>query len=409
MMTSIFFASCLFLQSLTPEVIEHAQAGAAAREQGKIDVAIREFRKVTELQPDSAVGHADLGGAYFQNGEYGPATTELELALRLNSDLVAAHQTLGILLLMQGDSEGALPHLEKEHNPELLGLAYLNTGRLGGAIAALQAASELRPGDPNISYYLGRAAALAAKQSLDRAKKLGHDSTQSGGASEGKQRPQDIAGLQDALTKQPDDPDLLLAFSRAAALVSKKAFDQILQSDPASARAHQVLAEKFVEGGNLLQAEREYAESLRLNSNTSNVHLALGDLLAKEGKRSAAVMQYRMETQLQPLNADAFYRLGSTLLLQGQARGAMEELAKADHLRPNTPHILLALGGAALDANDGARAEASWNRLLSVEKDGSLAAKAHFGLYTLYQRAGRSQDAARERAAYEELKKQGGQ
>ncbi len=171
-MTPTLVACCLFLQSLTPEVIEHAKAGAAARQAGRTcRVAIQEFRKVTELQPNFAVGHADLGDAYFQNGEYGAAIPELELALRLNPDLMLTHRTLGVVLLMQGNAEGALPHLEKMHVPELLGLAYLETGRLDGAITALHAALNQQPDDPNLLYYLGRALDLAAKRTLDQLRK----------------------------------------------------------------------------------------------------------------------------------------------------------------------------------------------------------------------------------------------
>ncbi len=407
-MTFTFFAYCLFLQSLTPEVIEHAQAGAAARQEGHLDVAIQEFSKVTELQPNSAVGHADLGDAYFQKGEYGAAISELEHALRLNSDLMLTHQTLGIVLLMQGDPEGALPHLEKVRTPDLLGLAYLETGRIDGAITALRAALETQPDDPNLLYYFGRAMALASKRSFDQLAKVNPDLARKSSAPAGNgSTPPDVVSLQNALAEQPNDADLLLAFSRAAALASKKAFDQILQSNANSARGHQVLAERYAEGGRRPEAEREYAESLRLKPYTSNVHRAFGDVLAADGKRSAALVQYRLETQLQPLNAEAFYSLGSALLLQGQAMGAIKELSEADRLRPNTPHILLALGGAALDVHDAARAEASWTKLLSVDKESSLAAKAHLGLSTLYQRAGRSQDADREKAAYEQLRIQG--
>src|ERR1035437_11122456 len=89
--------------------------------------------------------HANLGDAYFQHAEYGAAISELELALRLNPNLMGAHQTLGVALLVQGNPEGALPHLEKAHTPELLGLAYLETGRLGSAITALQAALDRQP------------------------------------------------------------------------------------------------------------------------------------------------------------------------------------------------------------------------------------------------------------------------
>src|SRR5581483_3156750 len=69
-MTLAVLACCVFfLQSVTPEIIEHARAGAAA--------------------------HANLGDAYFQNGDYDQAIAELETALRINPKLMGSHQTLG--------------------------------------------------------------------------------------------------------------------------------------------------------------------------------------------------------------------------------------------------------------------------------------------------------------------------
>ncbi len=403
------FAWCLFLQSLTPEVIEHAQAGAAAAQKGRLDVAIQEFRRVTELQPNSAVGHAHLGDAYFQNGEYDAAIPELELALRLNPDLMDTHQTLGVLLLIQGNPEEALPHLEKIRTPELVGLAYLETGRLSGAITALQAALDKQPNDHDLLYYFGRATALASKRSFDQLVKVNPDlARKSSAAVDNESRPHgDVVTLQNALAKQPNDAELLFAFSRAAAQASRKAFDQILQSNSNSARAHQVLAERYFESGRLPEAQREYAESLRLKPYTANVHLALGDVFAAEGKWSAAVAQFRVETQLRPASAEASYSLGSGLLQQGQTSGAVEQLTQADRLRPNTPKILLALGRAAFAAHDATRAEAAWTKLLGIDDKSGLAASAHLGLSALYRHAGKSEEADHEMAAYEQLKNLG--
>lgn len=409
-MTPAILAYCLLLQSPTPEAIEHAQAGMAAAQQGRLNVAIQEFRKVIELQPNSAVGHAHLGDAYFRNGEYGAAIPELELALKLNPNMMDTHQTLGVLLLMQGDPEAALPHLEKMRTPELLGLAYLETGRLGGAIAALHAALERQPNDPNLLYFFGRATASASKRSHDELAEVNPDlARKTGVASEsGSQPPRDLVDLQSELAKEPKNQDLLFAFSRATAQASKDSFERILKSDANSARAHQILAERYVESGRLSDAEREYAETLRLRPYTSGVHLALGNVYASESKWSAAISQFRMETQLRPFSADAFYGLGSVLLQEGQATGAVEELAQADHLRPDMPEILLALGRAEFAAHDPARAEASWTKLLGIDKKSDLAATAHLELSKLYRQNGRTPDADREMAAYEQLKKQGG-
>jgi tetratricopeptide (TPR) repeat protein len=408
-MTPTFFACCLLVQSLTPEVIEHAQAGAAAAQQGRFDVAIQEYRKVTELQPDSPVGHARLGDAYFQKGEYGAAIPELELALRFSPELKDTHQTLGVILLIQGNPEEALPHLEKMRTPELLGLAYLETGRFGSAITALRVALARQPNDPDLRYYFGRATAFASKRSFEQLEKVNPELARKSGATADQESrtPPDLVSVQNALAKNPNDADLLLAFSRAAAQASKQTFDQLLQSDANSARAHQVLAERYVASGRLPEAEREYGEALRLKPYTSSVHLALGDVFASEGKAPSAAAQYRMETELRPASADAFYSLGSVLLQQGQVSGAVEELAQADRLKPDTPQILLALGKAAFAAHDAASAEASWIKLLGIDKKSGLAASAHLGLSELYRHSGKSQEADREMAAYEQLKKQG--
>jgi hypothetical protein len=66
------------------------------------------------------------------------------------------------------------------------------------------------------------------------------------------------------------------------------------------------------------------------------------------------------------------------------------------------------LGGAGFEARNDSLAEASWTKLLTIDKESNLAAKAHSGLSMLYRRAGRLQDADREKAAYEQLKSQGG-
>jgi tetratricopeptide (TPR) repeat protein len=407
-MVLAFLSCCLFLQALTPEIIEHAQAGAAAQKESKWDVAIREFRKVIELQPDSVSGHANLGESYFQSGDYLAAIPELQRALQLSPNLMGTHQTLGVALLVQGNPEAALPHLEKTRTPELLGVAYLQTGRFGSAIMALQAALERQPGDPDMMYYYGRANALASKRSFDQLRKINPELASAGISAEAASRlPQDVVELQKALAKKPEDPELLDVFSRAAARASKQAFDQLLQSKPNSARAHQVLAERAVEAGRLPDAEREYAESLRIAPYTANVHLALGDLLVAERDWRAAVVEYRMESKLQPLNSDVAYRLGALLMQEGQA-SALDELARADRLKPNSPQILQELGRAAYMTNDIARAEASWVKLLDIEKTGGLAATAHLELAELYRRAGRQKESEREAAAYELLKKQGG-
>jgi Tfp pilus assembly protein PilF len=69
---------------------------------------------------------------------------------------------------------------------------------------------------------------------------------------------------------------------------------------------------------------------------------------------------------------------------------------------------LLALGQAALAANDPTRAEAALTMLIRIDKDGEEAATAHARLAALYRRQGRMKEAERESAAYEQMKNRGG-
>jgi tetratricopeptide (TPR) repeat protein len=395
--------TCFFLaQGFTPEVIEHAQAGAEAQKQGHFDVAIQEFRKVTALQPDSASGYANLGDAYFQNRDYEAAIPALEQALRLNPNLMGTHQTLGVVLLIRGNAEEALPHLEKTRTPELLGLAYLETGRLGSAIMALQSALERQPGDPDLLYYFGRATGLAAKRTFDQLARMrpAAESRDPAHANAGHDPVRDVIRLQVALAQRPNDPDLLFDFHQAAELASRQSFDKVAAG---SARAHQVAADRLVEGGRLPEAETEYGESLRLQPYASGVYLALGNVLAAEGKWSDAIAQFLAEANLRPSSAEASYGLGYALLMLGRANDAQVALSRADVLRPDTPETLLALGQALFAANDAARAEESWKKLLAVDRSSGLAAQAHSMLAALYRKAGKAAEAEREREAYQQL------
>ena len=155
---------------------------------------------------------------------------------------MVTHQTLGVMLLMQGNAEGALPHLEKTRTPELLGLAYLETGRLAARSWRCRRALEKQPDDPDLLYYFGRAYGVGfetdSRSGLRNQPRIGAQ-----GAA-----PRVMRRVTRRITRSrtrlktwwnskrrsqssPNDADLLLAFSRAAASGFKQAFDQIL-ADP---------------------------------------------------------------------------------------------------------------------------------------------------------------------------------
>jgi len=333
------------LQTLSPEAVQHMQAGIAADKQHQFDIAIAEFQKVTDLEPTFADGFISLGQAYMEKHDFGSATVSLKQALQLNPESMPAHQLLGYALLVQGYAAQAIPHLERAKDNSAVGIAQIQTGQLAEAVTNLQAASAEHPNDPDILYYLGRASGLLSKQSIDT---------------------------------------LVAAY-------------------PDSARAHQAMGENYFVLRNMPDAEREYREALRLRPDVPEVHLELGEVYAGAFQWPKAEEEFRAQAKLQPGNAEAAYRLGAALLAQGKVHEARTELVRADKLMPDMPETLYSLGKASSLEGDTAAAEKNWIKLLTIEKESPLAAQAHFGLATLYRKLGKTEAAKHEMQEFQRL------
>jgi tetratricopeptide (TPR) repeat protein len=336
-------------QNISPEALQHLQAGMEARKQKRFDVAIAEFRRATEIEPKLAPAFVNLGQAYMENRDYGGAIAPLKRALELNPDMAGAHQLLGYALLAGGYAAEAIQHLEKVQDQGALGIAQLEAGRL----------------------------------------------------------PEAVANLQSALAKRPNDPDLLYYLGRASGLLSKQVTDALVSTYPDSSRAHQALGENYFALRRLPEAEKEYREALRLRPDVPGVHLALGQVYAMGSQWVKAEEEFRAEARLQPGNAEAAYRLGSALLQQGKAQAARVELERSDRLKPEMPETLYSLGKAASLEGDVAAAEKAWTRVIELEKRSPLTAQAHFGLANIYRKQGKLQEASREMEEFKKLQAQG--
>jgi tetratricopeptide (TPR) repeat protein len=310
-----------------------------------LDVAIAEFKKVTELNPKATSGFVSLGQTYMESHDYGSAVSPLEHALELSPDSVPAHRLLGYALLAQGYAAEAIPHLKQAKEQAALGIAQLQTGELRDAVANLHAVLKEHPNDPDLLYYLGRASGLLSKQSIDT---------------------------------------LMTAF-------------------PDSARAHQAMGENYFVLRRMPDAEKEYLEALKQRPDIPGLHLDLGLVYGGASQWAKAEREFRAEAKLQPGNAEAAFRLGDTLLREGQAHSARTELERSNHLEPGMPETLYSLGKAASLGGDPDSAEKVWSELLNIEKDGPLAAQAHFGLAAIYRKRGNTEQAEKEMQEFQRL------
>lgn len=346
-MHGLIFIFLLAFQTLTPEAQKHAEAALELQKQGKQAEVITEYRKVAELMPELAAAHVTLGQALMQGGDFAGAIPPLRRALELNAELMGAHQMLGYSLLAAGYALEAIPHLEKIEAADALGIAQLKAGHYADAIGNLQKALLQRPTDPDLLYYLGR----------------------------------------------------------AAGLLSRDTFEALKEFQPGSARAHQFLGETYAVLHNAPGAEKEFIEAIRQRPTTPGIRLELGDLYAAGGKWDLAEAQYTIESDLQPGDAEAAFRLGNAQLQQGKVKDARKALERANTAGPGNSETLYLLGKAAGLEDDATSAEKAWLELLNLDRDSNFAAQAHFGLANLYRRRGNASKADAELKEFQRLQK----
>jgi tetratricopeptide (TPR) repeat protein len=351
MITAASLSILLALQASASPALQHLHAGVEADQAGQVDQAVAEFQKAAELDPRLAAAFVDLGGVLIEKREYAAAVPPLKRTVELSPNLEGAHRLLGYALLAQGFASDAIQHLEKAHAEEALGVALLEVDRL----------------------------------------------------------PEAVAVLQKALAKNPGDPDLLYNYGRACGLLSKQVFDTLEARFPDSARAHQMMAQDYAVLRDVPAAEREFQEALKLRPQTPGLHLQLGELYARAQQWDKPQEQFQLETELQPGSPEAFYRLGESLLQLGKFHEAREALVSSDQLKADMPETLYLLGKAALLDGDEALAQKSWEHVLSLEENTSLAAQAHFGLSGIYRKQGKTAEADREMEAFRKLQGPAGQ
>lgn len=333
----------------TVEARQHMQAGLQAAQQHKLPEAIAEFRKVTELAPALPAGYVRLGQVLMESDQFDEAITPLKRALELDPNQAAAHKLLGYALLARGYAADAIPHFQVIQDAAGLGIAQIETDRPSEA----------------------------------------------------------VTNLQSALAQKPGDPDLLFYLSRAAEMLSTQTNEALLAAYPDSSRAHQLSGKSFYNTRQMPEAEKEYQQALALRPDLPGLHLELGQIYAAGAQWAKAEQQYREEAERQPGNAEVAYRLGEVLLQQGKAQDAKLELERSDKLRPDMSETLYALGKAALQSNNDATAERVLRRVVELEKESQLAGQAHFNLAALYRKQHKPQQAEKEMQSFRSSRKTG--
>jgi len=174
---SIFFV----MYAESGEARKHYNLGVNYYNQGRINLAIIEFKEAIRINQNYTDAHYNLGFTYQNQGKLDEATTVYKEAIRIDPNKVDVHNNLGIVYRQQGKFDEAIDSYKQviNINPNValshsnLGNAYADKGMLDEAIDSYQKAIEINPNfaqphnNLGFAYYQQRKfdEAIAAYQS----------------------------------------------------------------------------------------------------------------------------------------------------------------------------------------------------------------------------------------------------
>jgi tetratricopeptide (TPR) repeat protein len=142
----------------------HNNLGGVLAARGQTDEAIIEYRKALEIEPDYADAHNNLGGVLAGRAEILEAIAEYRRAVAIRPDFAEAHKNLGVALAARGQVAEAISHYRKavEIKPNFAEAHYALASVLAGrggerdeAIAHFRKAVEIKPDYAEAHYNLG--------------------------------------------------------------------------------------------------------------------------------------------------------------------------------------------------------------------------------------------------------------
>jgi tetratricopeptide (TPR) repeat protein len=327
-------------------------AATEARQAQRWEEAVELYGKIVKLKPAYVEGHWYQGTAYYTLDDFPRCRETFRKVVRLAPKNGAAYAFLGLCEFGVKDYDRSLQHLLQSR---ILGVG--DTKELG-SVARYHAAVLMT----RVEQY---------EQALET---LGEF------AAEGDDNPRVIEAMGLATLRMPLLPieapperrEMVLMAGRASYLMATR-------NTAASERAFETLVSRYPEN--------------------ENVHYAFAVFLLQE-KPDRALEEFKRELELQPGHPWSLMQIAYEYLKRGEAQSALPWAQQAVAAAPNAFPAHKALGQALLETGD---VDGSIKELLIGVKLAPDSPGLHFILAKAYQRAGRIEDAAREREEFTRL------
>jgi tetratricopeptide (TPR) repeat protein len=337
---------CAGAQEAALQFDDLAARAVAAREKNDIPLAIQLYNQAEQLRPGWAEGWLQLGLLQYGSHAFPAAIDAFTHLLQLEPNASPALALRGLCEFETGAYDDSLRDLEQ----------------------AVQEGAANAPRDGQIIRY--HYAQLLARIGLFQ---------------------DAILQYQFLAAHHIDDPDLMLGLGLAGMRNTS-----LPREIPAGSReifeAAGSAGYVFLSGDSVA-ADSAFNKLFGRYPTTPNLHFFYGILLFMHGP-DPAIEQFRSEVTVAPDNANAHAILAYALMFAGRFTEAKPEAELALAEAPEMEMAQLALGRALVETGDPKRAGEVLNQVLLRDPDNL---EAHMALAAMYSRAGRKEDAYRER------------
>jgi tetratricopeptide (TPR) repeat protein len=325
------------------------------------DTAAREYRAALQLDPQNIDARANLGVIAFMQGQYSEAAQDFQEVLELQPSLWKVQAMLGLCEKQLGHMDAARTWFEKS-------FPHLEDSKL-----RIQVGLDLVGLDDQVGEQENAVDVLRTLRQLD-----------------------------------PQNVDILYAAYRNYSSMAESTLDTLALVATDSPRMHLIIAEHLINEGDLKSAIAEYKKALELDPHLPGAHLELGEALLHESKspesQQEAEEDFKTELALNPGDVVAECRLGD--LYQSNIKldldAAYKSYARALQLQPNYADAQIGMGRVL--ARMGQQ-QAAVDHLLEAIRLDPVNSNVHYRLAQLYRKMGRSSDADREMATFEQVEK----
>ncbi len=186
-----------------------------------------------------------------------------------------------------------------------------------------------------------------------------------------------------------NDPEVFYVLGSSYRKLALQTLQKIVELDPESARAHQLLGDALFAQKLFQEAAAEYETAAGIEPGSAALLFSLGNAYFEQLEFERTAQVYQRVLELDPFHAEAHFMQGSCLLRLGRPQEAVLLLRRALQLQPDLIGAHAALGRALATLGRTEKAIEHLELGADSDTDGSI----HYQLFNLYRKLGQEEKA----------------